>query len=180
MSEIGLKRKGTGLGRALPILLFSGLILFFAPAPLRADNPGEGAIEAERVGLGLADDGKLDEAIAKMKEAVGWDSGYASAHTNLGYLLLKKNDVDGAQKEFDEALKLNPTSHNAKTGKGIVLSIKGDLKGAQEILQDALTLNPDPGRTYYELGMVYEKQGDMEKAIAEYKKGVEKLTQGRK
>ena len=93
---------------------------------------------------------------------------------------MKKGSLDEAAKAFDDALAINGRYHDALTGKGIVLARKGKDQEAEETLQKALLLNPNPVRTYYELGSLYEKKGDFAKAIAAYKKGIEKYKQGRK
>ncbi len=98
----------------------------------------------------------------------------------LGNLLLKKGSLEEAAKAFDDALAINGRYHDALTGKGIVLARMGKDQEAEETLQKALLLNPNPVRTYYELGSLYEKKGEFGKAIADYKKGIEKYKQGRK
>ncbi|MDA8086275.1 MAG: tetratricopeptide repeat protein, partial [Nitrospiraceae bacterium] len=62
---------------------------------------------------------------------------------------------------------------------GVILFKKGDLQGALADLKEALELNPNPVLAYYELGNVYLKMGQPQKALEAYKKGIEKLKQGR-
>ncbi|MEJ2698478.1 MAG: tetratricopeptide repeat protein [Desulfuromonadales bacterium] len=100
--------------------------------------------------------------------------------TRQGYRQLGVGDLDGAMASFEEALKQQPLAHAAKTGKGAVLARKGNLKDAERVLKEALILNPDPVRTYYELGRVYQQLGDFDRAVAEFKAGLEKYREGRK
>lgn len=123
--------------------------------------------------------GKNRDELANAAARVKADPSNASAHVRLGYLLVGKGSLDEAQKQFDEALRLNPRSFDAKTGKGAVLARTGNLKDAERVLKDALLLNPNPVRTHYELGLLYEKLGDLEQAATEFKEGIKKYEQGR-
>ena len=122
----------------------------------------------------------LDEAINLARKRILANPSSERAQVTLGYLLLKRGALTEAEKAFDNALSLNGRYHEALTGKGITLARMGKAQAAEELLQRALVLNPNPVRTYYELGLLYEKRGDLSKAIAEYKKGIEKYQQGRK
>ena len=54
--------------------------------------------------------GKYDEAVALMKKAIAKNPKSAALHVNEAMALSGKNDVEGANKEFDEALKLEPNN----------------------------------------------------------------------
>jgi len=127
-----------------------------------------------------ASQNSFDEAIDLARQRITADPSSVKEYVTLGYLLLKRGSPQEAEKVFDEALSLNARYHDAMTGKGVALAGMGKDVAAEEWLQKALVLNPNPVRTYYELGLLYEKKGDFARAIAEYKKGVEKYQQGRK
>jgi Flp pilus assembly protein TadD len=57
--------------------------------------------------------GKYDEAVTLMKRAAGKDAKNPAIHENLALALSGKGDVDGANAEFDQAVKLDP--NNAMT-----------------------------------------------------------------
>ncbi len=122
---------------------------------------------------------KLDEAIAKTTESIKTDPRFMPARVKLGNLFIKKGLLDKAMKVFEDALKQNPELHAAKAGEGVILFKKGNLPGALADLKEALVLNPDPVEAYYEMGNVYEKMDQPGKALEAYKKGIEKLKQGR-
>jgi tetratricopeptide (TPR) repeat protein len=119
----------------------------------------------------------LNEAIDLAKQRIAAETSSEKALVKLGNLLVAKGSLKEAEETFDKALSLNGRYHDAMTGKGIVLARMGRDKEAEEMLQKALVLNPNPIRTYYELGLLYEKQGDFNKAVSEYKKGIEKYKQ---
>ena len=72
----------------------------------RSPNTARGRPEPKLVyrrelGKALAESGKLDEAIAALREAVRLDPGNAEAHDFLGmYLINAKGDFDAAATEF--------------------------------------------------------------------------------
>ena len=122
----------------------------------------------------------LNDAIDLARQRIAADPSSEKALVKLGNLLMAKGSLQEAEETFDKALSLNSRYHDAMTGKGIVLARMGRDKEAEEMLQKALVLNPNPIRTYYELGLLYEKQGDFNKAVSEYKKGIEKYKQEEK
>ena len=139
------------------------------------------AVEScDRESVNIAAAENLDKAIEGLRERVKTNPSMAECRIQLGYLLLKKNSNEEAMQEFDAALQRMPRSHSAKTGKGIALARKGDLKAAEIVFKDALVLNPDPVKVHYELGLVYEKTGNLDKALSEFREGVDKYEKGRK
>jgi Tfp pilus assembly protein PilF len=54
----------------------------------------------------LVENGKFDDAIALMKKVAAKNPKSAAAQVNLGMALSGKNDVEGANKAFEEAIKL--------------------------------------------------------------------------
>jgi len=134
----------------------------------------------EKASIGIGGGDILDKAIEGLRERLRSNPSLVQCRLRLGYLLLKKSSNDEALKEFEEALQRVPGSHSAKTGKGIALAQKGDLKAAEIIFKDALILNPDPVKVHYELGLVYERMGQLEKALSEFREGINKYQNGRR
>jgi tetratricopeptide (TPR) repeat protein len=133
----------------------------------------------EKAGIPATESG-LDKEIESVRRQIAAMHANTATHTKLGYLLLKKGELNDAMGAFDTALKLNPHNPEALTGRGIVLSRKGEFKKAEQVLKEALILNPDPARAHFELGKVYERLGDYTSAINEFKEGIKKSRQGRK
>jgi len=178
---LGLCRnKPAGFG----VLIVAFFLLLAAIKPLMAEeeqtaNPapaGEGVEQPQNEAMQALLEGEIEAA----RKAVAADPSSVTAQVALGELLLKYGTLEEAEKAFDEALKLDERCHETMTGKGVVLARMGKEQQAEEMLQKALLLNPNPVRTFYELGFLYEKRGDFDKAIDEYKKGIEKFHQGRK
>ncbi len=59
--------------------------------------------------------GKIAEAKAEFQQVVRLQPQYAMGHLNLGVALLKLNDAEGARREFNEALRLDPANKSARS-----------------------------------------------------------------
>jgi Flp pilus assembly protein TadD len=153
------------------------LVVLAAPA-WGADNVQSPTAEPG-VRPGTATGGKADPGQAIAGNNAKDEPATAPALVRRGYLQLDKGAFAEATQSFDEALKINPHSYDAKTGKAAILARSGKLKEAEQSLREALVLNPNPVRTHYELGLIYEKLGEFDKAVAEYKEGINKHEQGR-
>ena len=93
----------------------------------------------------------------------------ANTHFNLGIVLQRKGDLEGAERSFRSALRLNPDDFNAHSELGGVLQDKGDLEGAERSYRAALRLNPDVADSHKNLGVVLTKKGDLEGAERSYR-----------
>ncbi len=60
------------------------------------------------LGLILKNQGKLEEAKAKYKQAIRLAPNYAIAHTNLGNVLLDQGKLEEAKAEYQQAIRLDP------------------------------------------------------------------------
>ncbi len=158
--------------------LFVVILAFSAHVPARAEE----RVRDDAASLPTAtveQAGRYDAELTAVRERVKADPSNAADRVRLGYLLIGRGELDDAMVSFNEALTINPRLHDAMTGRGIILARKGNLTEAEQALKQALFLNPNPVRAHYELGLVYGLQGDSEKAVAEFKAGIEKHEQGR-
>ena len=65
-------------------------------------------------GVALAEQGRLEEAVAKLRAAsLAWPDS-AKAHLNLGVALVKEGQFDGARRQFEEVLRLEPDNQLAR------------------------------------------------------------------
>ncbi len=103
-------------------------------------------------GKTLAEESRLDEAIASFRKAIALKSDYAPAHYNLGLALYKKGDLAGAIAEWQTAIRLEPGSPLAYYNLGVAFAERGDLDRAIDAYRNAVRLKPDYADAHNNLG----------------------------
>ncbi|MFO0588410.1 MAG: tetratricopeptide repeat protein [Polyangiaceae bacterium] len=99
--------------------------------------------------------GNLEEARAKLEEAVKAEPGNALAHAALGTLLLGNKDTAAeAKTELEAALKAKPDEVGALVGMAQIKASEGDRAGAASMLVAALKVREDFA-TRMTLGRIY-------------------------
>jgi tetratricopeptide (TPR) repeat protein len=101
------------------------------------------------------------------------------AHTNLGYLFIRRGDFDQAISHFEEALEIR-SSHafgHYKLGEALIennlaaaLTQKGLVDEAIDHYEKAARMRPDYGDVYLNLGSILFAQGRTDEAIALWRK----------
>jgi protein O-mannosyl-transferase len=103
------------------------------------------------------------------------------AHNNLGFLFLRRGELDKATSEFQTALDIrsrNTQSHYS-LGAALIQSNLGNAlarnqrwDAAIDHLQEAIRLRPDYADAYFNLGSVLFQQGRIDEAIAQWQKAL--------
>jgi protein O-mannosyl-transferase len=101
------------------------------------------ALIHDSVGNVLARQGRLDEAIVHLRQAVELRPDYPDAHYNLGTALFQKGDLDGAIAQWRTTLSIHPYDAGAHTSLGNALVQKGFLGEAVDHYEKALQSEPD-------------------------------------
>ena len=101
------------------------------------------------------------------------------AHNNLGFLFLRRGELDKAVSEFQTALDIrskNTQSHYS-LGAALIESNLGNALARERLwdaaighLQQAVRLRPDYADAYFNLGSVLFQEGKIDQAIAEWQK----------
>ena len=120
------------------------------------------------LGLALADQGKLDEAIQQYDQALQLNPTSAYAHNNKGNVLLKHGKLPEAIQQFEWALQLNPNYPEPCYNMGIALADEGKLDEAIRYYEKALQIKPDYADAHHNLGVILADQGKLEEAIQQY------------
>jgi tetratricopeptide (TPR) repeat protein len=103
------------------------------------------------------------------------------AHNNLGFLFLRKGELDKAISQFQAALNIrsgNTESHYSlgaaliENNLGNALARKQLWDEAMNHLQEAARLRPDYADAYFNLGSVLFQQGRIREAIAQWRKAL--------
>ena len=91
------------------------------------------AVALMRSGLDPAEPG-AEEAVAALKASVAANESFAPARTELGRLLLRRDDTEGAIRELERAVALDPESTAAVYNLAQAYRKKGDRARAGELL----------------------------------------------
>jgi len=81
------------------------------------------------------------EAVEALRRSLRADPAFAPARAELGKLLLKRDDVDGAIRELEKAAELDPAGTPALYALSQAYRKKGDLERAQALLARVSALN---------------------------------------
>ncbi len=91
----------------------------------------------------LQDQNKLQEAIEIYKQIVVIDPQYEEAHFNAGLLYLDLDSIPQAYRQFDLAVKVNPTFASGYYYRGVAAEFQGNTAQAKADYQQALRLASD-------------------------------------
>ncbi|MGD8695130.1 MAG: tetratricopeptide repeat protein [Syntrophobacterales bacterium] len=120
------------------------------------------------LGVALAQDGRLNEAISHYSEALRLKPGAFEVHNNLANALAAQGSVDEAIQHYFEALRLEPDYDKAHNNLGNVLAGTG--RGEEAIIHysEAIKINPDYAGAHYNLANALAAQGSVDEAIQHY------------
>jgi Flp pilus assembly protein TadD len=102
---------------------------------------------------------------ALFRHALAITSGNYHAHTNLGFALLEKGDIDAAISEFEESARLKPRAPVCHVDLGNALDLKGRFDQATREYLEALRLDPELPGLHAIIGANLVKTGNFDEAI---------------
>ncbi len=114
-------------------------------------------IDAVRADI-LVDNGRTKEAKALLEESLEQDPNNALAHEAMGFLKFREGDIQGAQKWFGEAVKLDSASCLANYYYASISMEIGDRDhddAIESALRTAIKINPKFAPSYDALAMFY-------------------------
>jgi protein O-mannosyl-transferase len=130
-------------------------------------NPGAWLANTS-LGVVLADEGRLPDAVAEYEQALRLNPAYALGHYDLANALVQMGHVPEAIAQYSEALRLEPDSPQTHLNLGNTLTVAGNLPGAIAQYQEALRLSPDSAEIELNLGRALAQSGRLPAAIAAY------------
>jgi len=118
------------------------------------------------LGVSYFENGQLGVALEELNTAVAADKSYAPAYNALGLVYMELKEDSQAEKNFRQAIRLDPSSSEAKNNYGMFLcQRRREQKGIRQLL-DALKnpLYPTPEVAYKNAGLCARKAGDTKAA----------------
>jgi tetratricopeptide (TPR) repeat protein len=100
------------------------------------------AQQALALGVKLAEEGKIEEAVEKMRGAIKIFPDYFEAHLQLGNTFLKVDQFNEAIAELDLARQINPNDERAFQSFGLLLMKQKNFAVAVAVFAEAARLNP--------------------------------------
>ncbi|HEX3253533.1 MAG TPA: tetratricopeptide repeat protein [Pyrinomonadaceae bacterium] len=105
-------------------------------------NVPEAAKQALTLGIKLAGEGKIPEAVENMQKAIKIFPDYFDAHLELGNIFLKTEQFNEAIAELDLARQVNPNDERCYQSFGLLLMKQRNFAMAVAIFAEAARLNP--------------------------------------
>ena len=121
------------------------------------------------LGMALAEQNRIDEAIVEFREVLQIDPQDADGHHNLGNALARKGRLGEAVEQFHEALRIHPGHAKAHYDLANALARQGELDTAVVHFRQTLFFAPQDARAHYNLGQIFVRQGKLEEAIQQYR-----------
>jgi tetratricopeptide (TPR) repeat protein len=112
------------------------------------------------------------DSITLWTYATGLTPNAASPHYNLGMALMEKDDIIGARREFETALKFSPGLTNAIYNIAGIDFQEGKIDDAIERYNEVLKIIPGYARAYSALAYMYINKGDLQRAFEYYHEGL--------
>jgi tetratricopeptide (TPR) repeat protein len=135
-------------------------------------NP-KNATAHSTLGVALARQEKLDEAIRHFSKAVRLNPSDTDAHYSLGQAMARRGKFDEAIRYFLAVVRLKPDDAKAHGYLGSILFARGMLKEATVHLSEAVRLDPDYADAHYNIGQVMLAQGKLDAAIKHLSQAVQ-------
>jgi len=120
------------------------------------------------LGSFLAKDGRHDEAIPLLQQALRVKPDYPQAHFFLGHELENRGDLDQAIAEYTAALRFSPYFEPAHVFLGMILARQNHPAEAIAHYQQALELNPESAIAHHNLAKLLQQQGELDEAAGHY------------
>jgi len=95
---------------------------------------------------------------------------YPLAHRNLGAMYYLDGRLIEAEKEFKEALSLNPYEEMAHNNLGLIYENRNEFEKSEAEYMEEIRVNPYYDNAYYNLGILYYRQKKYDKAEKSWQK----------
>jgi len=117
--------------------------------------------------------GRIDEGLAEIGRRLAAQAGIAETHSAFGSLLLKQKKTEAAEKEFLEALRLDPSLGDPLTELHTMYEGSDRVLQLEPLVRRGLELNEKSIVHHNWMGMIYEWKKDPTRAEAEFHRAME-------
>ncbi|MFZ0827340.1 MAG: tetratricopeptide repeat protein [Verrucomicrobiia bacterium] len=124
------------------------------------------------LGLGLAMNDKLEDAIRHFRKALLYDPDHVNARINLGYALTLQGRLDEAIGQCAQVLRQSPHQPRANNILGFALLKQGRWAQAVAPLREALQSEPENAEAQFNLGQALAALGQREEALVHFKEAL--------
>ncbi|QDT37349.1 serine protease [Stratiformator vulcanicus] len=115
--------------------------------------------------------GRIQKGLELFADVLGQDPQRVDALAERGWAFLQQNDLDSAEQDFLDSLKLNPTVPLAHQGLGDIYGLRGETDKAIDSYTSAIRNEPTAGFLYNSRGVEYYKN-DYNLALADFSRAI--------
>jgi tetratricopeptide (TPR) repeat protein len=112
------------------------------------------------------------KAAAALEIVVRKEPADAQAHADLGAAYFATGNLEGAEKEFQQALRLNPKSAATLLGQANLLLRRGEEEQAIQVLRQVVLLAPTAHEPRFLLGSAYNRLSRFAEAVVELENAI--------
>jgi Flp pilus assembly protein TadD len=117
--------------------------------------------------------GRSDKAVEAYRQAIQLNPSSDAPRVKLGHLLFSEGRYGEAQREYTEAVRINPDATNRFSLGQAYLSLE-DYLSAERQFGEVARLEPDQPNGYYGLGLTYSRWNRTDEAITAFQTAIEK------
>lgn len=156
--------------RRMRQLLTCAAVLLLAAAAVHwpMGEAGPSAAALNNLGIALARQGRIAEAIRSYELAIRARPTSAVAHNNLAATLARQGKLDEAIRHYQEAVRIDPDYANAHNDLGVALARRGDIDKAAVHFRLALRIQPQFAEAHQNLSRALAQQGKQAESIQHY------------
>lgn len=148
----------------VPLLLLIALGILSNISIGKMDS-NHGAFEHSNLGIDLAQQGRIEEAISHFSKALRIQPECVEAHMTLGLALERQGQTEEAIAQFAEALRIHRDYAEAHMTLGRLLNREARTEEAVHHLSEALRVHPDYVEAHLTLGQISSRQGKTKNAM---------------
>lgn len=160
---------GVGTAIAVYASVWAGLVYFQPVNDLRSVP---GAIDSYALGVGLAYQGRYEEAISNFDQAVAAAPDYASAYIERAYAYALSGDLEAATADLERGQAAGGDSAIVAGNLAYYYYLLGRFDEAAAMNRQALEMRPDELWIQFDLAVSLLAAGQLEAARAEYDAGM--------